>query len=119
MCKTCLTKTTLVAIFADCIDAYQSCLEVFNRVLDKIYTQPNMMAIGEDLDQLMPVVTIASENEIGRVEIVQQLSRDVIFFAKTVMRNIARMNNDVRLRICRIDVLNAGLKISSSPRVVA
>lgn len=77
-----------------------------------------MPAIREGLDQLVAVVPIPGNDEIRRCKTVQQPSRNGVFLREAVMRDIARMNDGIGLRIRRVDVLNARLEIRRSGRVV-
>lgn len=108
-----------MAVFADRIDDDQSCIEVFDRILNELHARIDVAAIGERRDQPVPVVAVAGENEIGRGKSVQQSSRNVIFFRKAVMRDVAGMDHHVGLRICGIDVPDAGLEISRPGRMIA
>jgi len=77
-----------------------------------------MVPIGEHLDQISSIVAIAGENEIGCIQAIQDFSRDCVVFDQTVMRDIACMNDDVRLRTHCIDMVDAGFELGRSRRLV-
>lgn len=99
MLQTRLAKTTLVAPCTDRVDHDQLRREVLDRVLDEVHVRLDMVPVGEYTDQMIPVVSIAGQDEIGCRQPIQQPLRHRVLFDKAVMRDIAGMNDDVGLRL--------------------